>query len=66
MTFHKGNIYVTSGDGTTDYPNTLTVLDTNGNVISRSDNVVMSGEFEGIDFYNGCLYIATQTAIYHN
>jgi hypothetical protein len=66
MTFYHGKIYVTSGDGSASYPNYLTILDTNGNIVSKSDNVTIGGEFEGIEFYNGKLYIATQTAIYNN
>lgn len=66
MTFYKGRIYVLSGDGSATYPNTLTILDVDGNIVSKSDHATMWGEFEGIDIYKGTMYIATRDSIFNN
>ena len=65
MTFYNGYIYVVSGLAAQGpFPNTLTILDTEGRVIVKNCNTGIYGEFEGIDFYDEEIYIATIDAIY--
>ena len=47
MDFKDGFCYVTSGDGSTQYPNYLSVFNTNGDLVSRSI-LELDGEIEGI------------------
>lgn len=64
MTFHSGLIYVMSGFGSEQFPGIISVYDTKGNLIARNSDTGISGEFEGVDFDNDTMYLATGTTIY--
>lgn len=65
MVFYNDYIYVLSGSGATGKnPNTLTILDKEGRTIVKNSHTNIEGEFEGIDFCDGNLFIATLDTIF--
>lgn len=66
MTYYNGNIIVSSGHLNDGYANYVTIFDTSGNMLSKSDHVVTSNTLEGIDVdvATGIMYIATELTVY--
>ena len=64
MEFHNGIIYVTSGLISSNVTNHITLINTSGNIIQKSDPINVS-ELEGISFDNGNLYVADTGHIYY-
>ncbi len=64
MTFHDGYIYVTSGFGSAEFPNKITVFDTSGAIMYENADIGIYVEFEGIDFDDDKVYLATTQGIY--
>ena len=63
MEFHNGLIYALNGDANRNANNHLTIFDTSGNIIQKSEPIP-TGEVEGISFDNGKLYIADGSQIW--
>jgi hypothetical protein len=63
MTFDNGYCYLTSGDGSEEYPNYLYVFTTEGELVSKAA-VDLLDEIEGISIDNNTIYIKAIKSLY--